>query len=123
MVSFTELGPLYLMIAFSITLFFLYRLPKLIRQFEVASQAEAYGKSYAAQALYELGKPTPNFSPLVAIMRDDLRRAGGEKIHTCQILIAECDDLTRQGCADASTFERLYRSYLDAIKRIEVARK
>lgn len=123
MASFTELGPVYLTAAISIVLYFLYRLPKLMRKSEVTNESKVNGKSYTAQALDELAKSTPNFSPLVAIMRDELKRAGAEKILAGRSLITQLEELTGRGFADASTFGRLCPLYVDVIKRTEGAGK
>jgi len=121
MVSFLELGPLFFAGTAVISLYFVYRLSKITRQPEIPREEESkvYRKCLVAQALYELGKANPDFSPLLMMMRDDVRRAGGERIQACKMFLYDCEHLDLQGVLDASTFRRLYYGYLDAIKQTE----
>ncbi len=121
MVSFPEFGPLFLAGAAAISLYLVYRLSKISRQLEILGQNESgiHRKSSAAQVLCELEKANPDFSPLLAMMCDDVKGAGGERIQACRMFLYECENFGLQRVRDASGFRQLYYGYLDAIKQTE----
>jgi len=119
MVSFLELGPFFLLAAAGIALYLAHRLSKIIQQLKKSGQVHAKDcqESSAAQALCELGKANPDFSSLISMMRDDVRRAGGERIQACRTFLSESEGLSSQDVTEISTFRRLYYGYLEAIEQ------
>ncbi len=121
MVSVSEFGPLFFLGASAISLYLFYKLSRIIRQPETTmqKQPDPYRKSLTAQALYELSGPTPNFSPLLMMMCEDVKRVGGGLTQAGKTFIAECERLSPRGVTEASTFNRLYHGYLEAIRQSE----
>jgi hypothetical protein len=77
--------------------------------------SHVYANGPVAQALYELRLPSPNFSSSIELMREEVRRVGGEETKSGRAFLAE-SSLRRREVTDSMRFRDLYIRYADALR-------
>lgn len=102
-----------------IVVYFGHRILKMSRMLgNVVEGSNEYRVSFTSQAVCELGKDPPNFSPLLNLMRDEVREAGGGETVAGKEFLAESLVRSDQG-ADAASFRHFYASYRDALSQAQ----
>ena len=111
MLTLLQIVPFLFAASVAISIYLVYMLMKL-RESEVPRRQEtsADQKSLTARSMYELALASPDFAPLVEIMRNQVRRNREEFQRSGQFL-AETESLLGRGKVDALSFGSLYDLY------------
>ena len=116
LVSVTDFAPLLLFGSILIAAYMAYRLQPLMKTPRNNPQgSHVYANGSVAQALYELRRPSPNFSSLIELMREEVRRVGGEETKSGRAFLTE-SSLHRHELTDSMRFRDLYMRYADALR-------
>lgn len=116
LVSVTDFAPLLLFGSVAITAYMAYRLRPLMKTSAASpTVSHVYANGPVAQALYELRRPSPSFSSLIGLMREEVRRVGGEETKSERTFLAE-SSRSRREVIDSMRFRDLYMRYADALR-------